>query len=205
MKKIQCTYENTLIINKSRFIATIFRVNDVDEVNIILKDINKKYYDANHNCYAYVIGQRQEIQKCSDDNEPAKTAGFPILDVLLKQNATNILCVVTRYFGGILLGAGGLIRAYSNSCSEALKTAIFYETKEMIKYSVKVNYSTYNTILNYLNTYTIIDTIYDADVCVYVAVDKENEEIFKKDIINLTSDTALLTYKETFNIEVKCD
>ena len=121
MLRIQNTYENEIVIEKSRFITRIFRVNDIDMVNSILEEIRKKHYDATHNCYAYILGDNQEIQKCSDDGEPQKTAGFPMMDVLKKNNLTNVLVIVTRYFGGILLGAGGLVRAYSDSVAQVLK------------------------------------------------------------------------------------
>ena len=96
-------------------------MNSIEEVEEKLAYVRKKHYDARHNCYAYILGDNQEIQKASDDGEPSKTAGAPMLDVLKKNNMTNILAIVTRYFGGILLGAGGLVRAYSSSVSECLK------------------------------------------------------------------------------------
>ena len=117
MLRIQNTYENEIVIEKSRFITRIFRVNDIYMVNSILEEIRKKHYDATHNCYAYILGDNQEIQKCSDDGEPQKTAGFPMMDVLKKNNLTNVLVIVTRYFGGILLGSGPLTRAYTKVAS----------------------------------------------------------------------------------------
>ena len=136
MKLINETYINTIIISKSEFITRLFRVNNIDEVNKNLAETRKKHYDASHNCYAYILGDNAEIEKCSDDGEPLKTAGAPMLDALKKNNVTNILAITTRYFGGILLGAGGLVRAYSKSVSEALKLAKFYEVKEQIQYYV---------------------------------------------------------------------
>ena len=102
MYRINEEYENKIIINKSIFITHLYRVNNVDEVNDILASTRKKYYDATHNCYAYIIGDNGDIKKASDDGEPSKTAGFPMLDVLEKNNVTNILAITTRYFGGIL-------------------------------------------------------------------------------------------------------
>ena len=113
MVEINEIITNEIVINKSRFITTLFPVKNIDDVNYFLSLTKKKYYDATHNCYAYIIGENANIQKCSDDGEPQKTAGFPMLDVLKKNNMTNILAITTRYFGGILLGAGGLVRAYS--------------------------------------------------------------------------------------------
>ncbi len=121
MLRIKGMYENEIVIEKSRFITRIFRVDSIDNVNNILEEIRKKHYDATHNCYAYILGDNQEIQKCSDDGEPQKTAGFPMMDVLKKNNLTNVLVIVTRYFGGVLLGTGGLVRAYSNSLLQAIE------------------------------------------------------------------------------------
>lgn len=147
MKRIQGRYENTIVIQKSKFIAEAYRVDTVEEIEEILASIRKKYYDATHHCYAYRLNDDASIQKMSDDGEPAKTAGAPMLDVLVKQGITNILVVVTRYFGGTLLGAGGLVRAYSSATSEVLKLAKFYQTEEQIKFRLTVSYSSYQTLL----------------------------------------------------------
>lgn len=122
MKSIQKEITSEIIINKSRFITIITNINDINKIKEKLEEIKKTYKDATHYCFAYII---QNHEKCSDNGEPSGTAGIPILNVLKQNNLTNILCVVIRYFGGIKLGAGGLIRAYSTSASEALKkTAI---------------------------------------------------------------------------------
>ncbi|MDF2952089.1 MAG: hypothetical protein K0S18_1672 [Anaerocolumna sp.] len=106
---------------KSRFIATLIPVESEVTAIEFIEQIKKKYKDATHNCYAYVIGQQDEIQRCSDDGEPAKTAGWPMLDVLLKEGLHNTAVVVTRYFGGTLLGTGGLVHAYQAAVKEGLK------------------------------------------------------------------------------------
>lgn len=122
MKSIKENITNEIIINKSRFITTLIKINNIDEIKSTLENIQKTYKDATHYCYAYIINNKE---KCSDNGEPSGTAGLPILNVLKQNNLTNILCIVIRYFGGIKLGAGGLIRAYSTSTSEALnKTKI---------------------------------------------------------------------------------
>ncbi len=126
MYYIDQTYESKIIINKSVFICHLIPVTSIDEVNENLQMYRKKYYDATHNCYAYILGDKMDIQKCSDDGEPSKTAGAPILDALKKSEYTNILAIVTRYFGGILLGAGGLIRAYSDSTSSCINSQLTY-------------------------------------------------------------------------------
>ena len=108
---------NEIIINKSKFITYVYKVNNIDEINEILNNLKVKYKDATHYCYAYSIGN---IKRFNDDGEPSHTAGMPILNVIESKNLNNILIVVIRYFGGVKLGAGGLVRAYTNSASEAI-------------------------------------------------------------------------------------
>ena len=112
-----------LVINRSRFIGQCFPVSSEAEALDILQGLRKKYWDATHNCYAYSVGQKGEIARFSDDGEPGGTAGMPMMDALRGAGVTNALCVVTRYFGGILLGTGGLVRAYSRACAEAIRAA----------------------------------------------------------------------------------
>ena len=164
LKLIKGTYENTIIINKSKFIAQAFRVDSIEEIEEILARTRKKYYDATHNCYAYRLGD--SIQKMSDDGEPAKTAGAPMLDVLLKQDVTNILVIVTRYFGGTLLGAGGLVRAYSSSTSEVLKNVTFYVPKQQKKFILTISYSSYQTLTKMLPYIKIEKTSFMSEVTI---------------------------------------
>lgn len=148
MKRIQGVHENTIVVQKSKFIAQAFRVNTTEEVEEILLKVRKKYYDATHNCYAYRIGENAQIQKMSDDGEPSKTAGAPIMDVLIKKNVTNILIIVTRYFGGILLGAGGLVRAYSTATSSVLEGLTYFEVEKQMRFIITISYSSYQTLLH---------------------------------------------------------
>ena len=113
--------ESEITEKRSRFIANVYEIHSEDEALRLLEGIRKKYYDARHSCYAYVLGERNEIQRFSDDKEPQGTAGKPILDVILNNSLHNTLIVVTRYFGGILLGTGGLVRAYSSAASEGVR------------------------------------------------------------------------------------
>ena len=112
--------EGEIIEKKSRFIATVRLVESEEEALSFIEEMRKKYWNATHNCYAYVIGERRELVRCSDDGEPSGTAGRPMLDVLLGENLYNTAVVVTRYFGGTLLGTGGLVRAYSRAVQEGL-------------------------------------------------------------------------------------
>lgn len=121
MNTLVTNKENTIVINKSKFICCLFIINSVDEVYEHLNSIRDKYEDATHYCYAYII---DNYKKCSDDKEPSGTAGLPILNVLEKNDLTNVLCIVVRYFGGIKLGAGGLVRAYTSSVVSALNNNI---------------------------------------------------------------------------------
>ena len=112
-----------IVINKSRFIGQCFPISSEEEALEQLSVIRKRYWDATHNCYAYSVGQKGEIARFSDDGEPGGTAGMPMMDALRGAGVTDVLCVVTRYFGGILLGTGGLVRAYSRTCAEAISAA----------------------------------------------------------------------------------
>ena len=118
---IEESVKTEIVEKKSKFIANLFYIENVDEAEKIIKETRKKYFDARHNCIAYrVIDKEQLIEKSSDDGEPSGTAGAPMLNILQKNNLVNVLIIVTRYFGGILLGTGGLVRAYSNSLLEAV-------------------------------------------------------------------------------------
>ena len=202
MKLINESYINTIIISKSEFITRLFRVNNVDEVNKYLAETRKKHYDASHNCYAYIIGDSAQIEKSSDDGEPVKTAGAPMLDVLKKNNVTNILAITTRYFGGILLGAGGLVRAYSKSVSEALKLAKFYVVKEQIKFTMNTSYSGYNTLIKTINYIKILNTFFNTDVLIEGSIDKELFDKLKEDLYKYKIDTITLTNVGNINVEV---
>ena len=202
MYKIKNDVTNTIIIDKSKFITTIFRVETVDQINEILALTRKKYYDATHNCYAYIINDGNN-QKCSDDGEPAKTAGSPMLDALKKNDLTDCLAITTRYFGGIKLGAGGLIRAYSSSVSEAIKTAKLVETKSLAIYDVTIDYSTYNRLSDFFAKLMIKDTLFASDITLSIAVFSEVVDNFLNQIKHLTFGKALVNFKE--NATIDCD
>lgn len=201
--RIKETYENTIVIQKSEFITRIFRCDSIEEVEEKLSWVRKKHYDAKHNCYAYILGDNQEIQKASDDGEPQKTAGAPILDVLKKNNMTNILAVVTRYFGGILLGAGGLVRAYSSSTSECLKKAKLYDIKYQEKFSLTVSYQGYNTLLKVLPYINILETSFTDMVILVAACDIDKYDELKEDLYKYKISDGILSDLGQFQIEVE--
>ncbi|WP_294150761.1 YigZ family protein [uncultured Clostridium sp.] len=133
--------EGEVVEKKSRFIATIRPVESEDEAVSFIAEMKKKYWDAIHNCSAFTVGENFEISRCSDDGEPAQTAGRPMLDVFLGEEIHNVCAVVTRYFGGTLLGTGGLVRAYSGAVQEGLKNCVILEKKLAEKLELKTDYS----------------------------------------------------------------
>lgn len=133
--------EGEIVEKKSRFIATIRPVESEDEAVSFIAEMKKKYWDATHNCSAFTVGENFEISRCSDDGEPTQTAGRPMLDVLLGEEIHNVCAVVTRYFGGTLLGTGGLVRAYSGAVQEGLKNCVILEKKLAEKLELKTDYS----------------------------------------------------------------
>ena len=149
-KTVKTASEVETVINKSRFIGRCFPVCDEGEALALLLYVREAHADASHNCYAYKIGAHGELVRFSDDGEPGGTAGLPIMEALNKSGFTNALCVVTRYFGGILLGAGGLARAYSGGAAAAIKAAgtAMYVPGAVIE--VELNYSLYNILEGYI-------------------------------------------------------
>ena len=166
MKKIKEYYENEIVINKSRFIGIIIPLSNDYQVKDILKELNKKYPKATHYCYAYVIGNKE---KSSDDGEPSGTAGRPILEVIKNSDLHDVLLVVIRYFGGIKLGAGGLVRAYVNASKEVIDKADVFSIETHTLYEISMEYSLYDSINYHLQKEKgkIVDTIFEEDVKIY--------------------------------------
>ena len=167
---------NTIVIEKSRFICYMKRVRSEDEDRQYVSEIRKKHHDATHVCSAMIC---HNIRRSSDDGEPSGTAGAPILNVLDKNGLDETCALVVRYFGGIKLGAGGLIRAYSSATSECLKIGKLAMDAVLNKYQLKLSYETANRIERYLREHSIlIDTIYDTDVTYIFAL--EDESVIEK-------------------------
>lgn len=155
------TYE----INKSTFICQVMPVQTVEEAQAFIAEVKKEYFDARHNCSAYIIGENQHWQKANDDGEPSGTAGVPMLEVLKKQGLTNLAVVVTRYFGGIKLGAGGLIRAYGKAVTMGLDAGTVVDYKMQQCYELTMDYALVGMVENYLHQEKIAVTAKDyADV-----------------------------------------
>lgn len=180
---------NSITIKRSEFITNLIPVTSEQEIEEHLKNLRKKYYDATHNCYAYILGTNNEIKyKASDDGEPSRTAGVPILDSLQKNNLTNCLCVVTRYFGGIKLGAGGLVRAYSESASSAISLITdLEEIIEKTKITITLSYDLTNTVLKQMSSYTLIDKNFLNDVVLTYELPKEKKDEVIANLINSTN------------------
>ncbi|NLI90363.1 MAG: YigZ family protein [Epulopiscium sp.] len=194
--------EAEISIKKSRFIATVKPVKTQEEAEEFLDELRKKYWNATHNCYAYQIGKKNEIQRFSDDGEPQGTAGKPMLDVLKGENLTDTIVVVTRYFGGTELGTGGLVRAYGRSTKEGVLAAGIIECILVRRYIVTIPYTLVGKVQYLLaeNGYITEDEEYTEDVSLSVLVEEDNCEIFEDQIIQATSDEANIKKENTLYI-----
>lgn len=193
MKSINTNVKNEIVINKSKFITYLYKVNSIEEINKYLDNFNKEYKDATHICYAYII---DNYKKASDDAEPSGTAGLPILNVLEKNELNYILAVVIRYFGGIKLGAGGLVRAYSSSITECLSKTNIIELIDGFLIRITINYENINTIDNLLKDVDIKYKEYDELITYEFEISKNSNliDLIKK---NSTSFTILDNIKIT--------
>ena len=189
MKKLVKSEEGIYIEKKSKFICHLFNVTSADEVTEIIKAEKKKYYDAKHHCYAYVMGDEGSDIKCSDDGEPSGTAGRPMLDILQKEGLTDILCVVTRYFGGTLLGTGGLVRAYSAALKDAIDKSAFKNETEAVIVKYKYGYNFDARISSYLRDKDIkvLDSEYSDAVEITIVLEKEMYSAVDLDLVNITN------------------
>lgn len=172
MNIIKESKENTLEVKNSKFITKIFYIDNENDAIETIKSIKKKYFDARHNCYAYKIGYDNPIIKQSDDGEPKGTAGIPIFNAIIQNELTNCLIIVTRYFGGVLLGASLLLRTYQDSASEVVKLADKSELLKGFIYDISFEYTYYNTILKYIqnNNQKIIISKNDFDNNVHLSL-----------------------------------
>lgn len=183
-----------IIEKKSRFIATVIPCEEEETALTFIESMKKKYWDASHNCSAYTIGQNNELMRCSDDGEPQKTAGRPMLDVLLAENIHNVCVVVTRYFGGTLLGTGGLVRAYQASVKEGLQHSTIIEKQYGLLINITTDYTGIGKIQYIAATgnYTILSTDYTEVVTVRVLVKPSERKRFEKQITEATSAKAVM-------------
>ena len=186
-KIVYCGGEGEIVEKKSRFIATVKPVDSEEEASAFIAEMKKKYWDARHNCSAFVIGEHNEIQRSSDDGEPAGTAGHPMLDVLLGEGIHNTAVVVTRYFGGTLLGTGGLVRAYSKSVQAGLAASTVLEKKKGFLLAMETDYSGIGLIT---------DSQYTDKVTVETLVPQEELVSVKEEITEGTNGKTVFAKEE---------
>ena len=181
MNTIKKSAETEITEKKSKFIGEVFYIETVQEAEEKLREINKKYHDAKHHCFAYsVMEQEQIIERCSDDGEPSGTAGAPMLQIISKNNLINVIVIVTRYFGGILLGTGGLVRAYSKATSDSLEKAEIVEIKKGKRIELTISYKDLQFIKYYCtkNDIKIVNTEFSEEPKVTIELTENQKERF---------------------------
>ncbi|HHW79803.1 MAG TPA: YigZ family protein [Acholeplasmataceae bacterium] len=201
MRYLKEQIEEKIIIKKSEFIGILYPIETDEDINKAILDAKKRYPKATHYVTANIRGVNGEYASSNDDGEPSRTAGYPVLEVLMRNNLTDILCVVIRYFGGIKLGAGGLIRAYSSSASEVLKHATLYEKVMAKKYQITFPYNLIDTIKHLLeNDCKILEEKYLENVTFTFIFLNNGIEILDDIIHQLISVTELEA--ETLHIDI---
>ena len=190
--------EGEIVEKKSRFLGKIKKVETEQEALEFIESTKKQYWDARHNCFAYIIGKKGETVRCSDDGEPSGTAGKPMLEVLQNQELCDVVAVVTRYFGGVLLGTGGLVRAYTQATQEALKEAQVCTMTPMSVIKVRTDYNAIGKIKYVLaqEEIPVINEEYGVDVVVTMAVPLTKKEQIHKKITEVTNGKAVMEEME---------
>lgn len=191
-------------IQKSRFISYVNHVENETQAQDFVNQIRKKHFDATHNCYAYIIGEHSDTQKSNDDGEPSGTAGVPILEVLKKNELSDVVVVVTRYFGGIKLGAGGLIRAYGKSATLGLEASVIVKKSVFNCYNLSMDYDLLGTLENYLHQkeIRIKDKNYTDKVDITILLPQNDSENTLKDITNLSAARCKITKLDTVYLNI---
>ena len=181
-----------VVEKKSRFIGQVIPIESEEEAIEKIESLKKEYWDARHNCYAFVVGANNEVQRFSDDGEPQGTAGKPILEVLLNKNVHNTLILVTRYFGGTLLGTGGLIRAYGQAAIEGLKDAEIMKVSDGVSFELSVDYESIGKIKYNMVQFGVGDAEedYGEGVALKIQMKKDDFDAFKTSVIDATSGKA---------------
>ncbi|HWR18990.1 MAG TPA: YigZ family protein [Clostridia bacterium] len=184
-------------VNRSRFIGRCFPLINEEEALRFLADIKKEHWDATHNCFAYALGPSFETARFSDDGEPGGTAGMPMLEVLKNKGVTDTLVIVTRYFGGVLLGTGGLVRAYSRTASEAVLEAGIVHMCPARRVFIRIDYARYGAVESYVRQQAgEVECAFAEDVTISAMVSTERLSAFQKDITELTDGRAAITLLE---------
>ena len=186
--------EGELVEKKSRFIATVRPVETEEEALAFIEEMKKKYWDARHNCYVYSVGMNREATRCSDDGEPSGTAGKPILEVITRMGVHNCLIIVTRYFGGTLLGTGGLVRAYTDASVAALNNSRLATQVQGVRYVITTDYNGAGKIQYGMASLDAIidDTEYTDKVTMKVVIEKEREKLLIDTVTEITNGRAVI-------------
>lgn len=198
--------EEEIVEKKSKFIGTLFYITCEEQAQEIIKKVKKQYYDARHNCFAYrVMTENGVVERFSDDGEPSGTAGGPMLNILSKNNLCNVLIIVTRYFGGILLGTGGLVRAYSDATTKVIESATLANETMGLEVEVVIDYNGLELLKYYCknNNINIANTVYEDNIKCYLEVTKEELDNL---LDNNKNNCNIIEYNviETKNIRKKC-
>lgn len=190
-------------IKKSRFICSLKRVTTEEKAKIFITQLKKEHWKANHNCSAFIIGSKSEIQRSNDDGEPSGTAGIPMLEVLKKNNVVNVVAIVTRYFGGTKLGTGGLIRAYGQSVSQALTKIGLVQIKQQQELVLTIDYTNLGKAQNFIENseFYLNDILYEERVKLLCLIDVPLVDYFIEEMIQqlsgkLTIEKGSITYQE---------
>lgn len=204
-KSVHKRGRDEIIINKSKFIGTAAPVENQEQAEEFIEGIKKEFKDATHNCYAYVIGENKGIQRYSDDGEPSGTAGMPILNVMARENLVNIAVVVTRYFGGVLLGAGGLARAYAKGCKIALENGIIVDKNLYYDVSFNLDYTLLGKMDNELlkNDFIVKDKIYSEHVTFKLIVREDETDKIRALVNEITGGRAEVSLGQASYYSVK--
>lgn len=192
-------------VEKSVFIGYAKPIETEEEAIEFVNEIKKKHKDARHNVWAYTVGENMNIQRYSDDGEPQGTAGIPTLEVIKKEDLRNVVVVVTRYFGGIKLGAGGLVRAYTKGAKIGIEAGQIIQKVEYIEVSITIDYNLIGKVQNEIMNlgYTVKDTNYSDVVEIIVFARKDEADSLKSKIIDITSATAIIDYSDSFYLSEK--
>lgn len=204
-KSVHKRGRDEIIINKSKFIGTAAPVENQEQAEEFIEGIKKELKDATHNCYAYVIGENKGTQRYSDDGEPSGTAGMPILNVMARENLVNIAVVVTRYFGGVLLGAGGLARAYAKGCKIALENGIIVDKNLYYDVSFNLDYTLLGKMDNELlkNNFIVKDKIYSEHVTFKLIVREDETDKIRALVNEITGGRAEVSLGQASYYSVK--
>lgn len=198
MHSIQAMVQASLQIQKSKFLGFLCRVETENEAKSFLSKLKREYSDATHHVYAYILGDEKQIQRASDDKEPQGTAGMPVMDVLQKQDLTDVIAVIVRYYGGIKLGSGGLIRAYSNTAQALIEQAQQVEKKQIDTLTITLSYAELDAALHLLKTESLrLEATYQEKVTLEFDLPHDRVVLLKNGLENALSSKLEFDLKQT--------